>query len=245
MAAITLFAAHLAWAAKVSFGQSPIAPTGQTLVSADLLIIGAVVTVGILLDRTPWTRKLALLSIGAQAAIAVTHPVDILWLFAATFSAIAAFALAPAPSGRWFASPARQQVPARATALALGLLLTPSLIGAASRPEPTIAGLVLAGVALIGAWAYTRALVSVLWMARIVWPLGIIGAAIGLSWPSAAVLIGVGASVTWLAWTSDARVAAGPLMETRKAIPLLPEMVPAEILDSAGFDSKGRPKDHE
>ncbi len=243
LAAIALFGAHLAWAARIGLGETPLSSRGQMLVSADLVVVGMVATVGVLLGRTPWTRRLALWAVAAQAIAALTHSIDGGWVVAAALSTAAGLGLAPAPSGRWFAFPPREPVPAKATALALSLLAFPSVIGATGRPQTTVAGLVAAGLALGGAWAYSRAMLSGLWFGRVGLPIAIVAAAIGLAVPSAALLIGAAAAVTWLAWTSDARVAAGPLVRSHAAVPVLPEMVPPEILEAAGFDPKGRRKD--
>jgi hypothetical protein len=50
----------------------------------------------------------------------------------------------------------------------------------------------------------------------------------------------VAAALTGLAWTKNARVAASPLVESGRTVPIPPEMAPGEVLDAAGIDDRGR-----
>lgn len=242
IATAALFGAHLAWAARLVAGPSPVGTTGAALIAADLVLLGVITSVGVLLGRTPWTRRLALGALAGHGVLAVVFTIDALWIGAASLSALAGLGLAPTPSGRWFASPPGQAVPGRATALALGLLAGPAVIGATGWEHVTIVGIVTALLAPAVGFAYARAKLGALWVARLLVPVLFAGSAIGLRWPGAVALAGAGAALTALAWTVDARNAASPLVRRQTTVPILPEMVPAEILDAAGFDSRGRPK---
>lgn len=243
LGALLIFVAHLAWALRLVFGDGPLTEGGAALVAADLLVLGIVALLAVVLSPTPWSRRISLAAGAVLGIVAIVHPIDAGWIVGAVAGAAFVLLLAPTPDGTWFVSPARPPVPARASALAIGLLAFPAVIGAAGFPSVSRAGYLVAGLSVVTGWAYARALVPALWFARLGWPLLALVAIFGLE-PAAAVAVVVATGlVTWLAWSEDARVAASPLVRSSTPVQVLPELVPPDILDAAGFDAKGRPRE--
>jgi hypothetical protein len=238
-----MFVAHLAWALRLVFGETPLTDGGAALVAADLLLLGLVALLAVVLAPTPWSRRIALAGGAVLGLVAVAHPIDAGWIVATVAGGAFVLLLAPTPDGSWFVSPPRSPVPARASALAIGLAAFPAVIGAGGFPSVTPIGYLVAAASIMTGWAYARALLPALWFARFGWPPLALAATIGLQPLAAAAVALAVAPVAWLAWSKDARVAASPLVRTTAAVQVLPELVPPEILEAAGFDHKGRPKE--
>lgn len=238
------FLAHLLWATRLVFGATPLTARAAGLVALDLVVFGVIGTVAVLLGRTPWSRRIALgsLAVGGGGA-ALAHEIDLLWAIAAAVTAAAVLALAPSPGRGWYMAPRGQPVPAGATGVAIGLAVVPGLVGVTGVPEVRPLGFGLALLGLVLAFTYARAKLWALWAARAGVPLLAIGAAIGLEVWAALVLVAGSWLVSGLAWAPVARNAAAPLSRRETAVPILPEMVPPDVLEAAGFDQRGRPKD--
>ena len=99
----------------------------------------------------------------------------------------------------------------------------------------------MVGLTTIGAAIYAKAGPLAVAIVRGLIPVGsvLIGAIDGLPRGAMWIAIGIGTGVA--AWHRDIRLAVRPLVGEGRAIPMLPEMVPSEILDAAGLDERGRP----
>lgn len=245
VAAAAVLLAGLAWSARLAFGPAPWGEGAAALVAADLLLVTAVTVVAILLAPARWVRRLVAAVAGVQAALAMVLSVDALWVGAAALTLVAAGLSWSAWLDEWFRGRVKaDQVPARATALALGLLVLPGVVGAAGLPTVTTAGWAVAVAAAVLAWAYSRALPGTLWIARLAVLPAAVAAAIGLDLVPGMVLVAAGVALTALAWTADARLAVQPLAPKRvEAVSILPEMVPEDLMEGAGYDRRGRRKD--
>ena len=243
-AAILNLIAGLAWGARLTFGATPWNNAESAMLAADLVVVTAIAVVATLLSPSRWVRNLTAALGVSWGALAVTLTVDPLWAIGGS-AAVSGVALSWAKaSDGWFRGATKpDRVPTRAAVLALLLLALPGAIAATGLEQVTRIGWVLAGVSLALAWTYTRAIAPTLWILRLVVPIVGSAAVIGLQ-PGAGAALGlVVAVLTWLAWTPDARLAVQPLLPKRvEAVSILPEMVPTELMESAGFDRKGRPK---
>jgi hypothetical protein len=240
--AAILVLASLGWALVLVFGSGPLAASSATLLAADLLILGTVVAVGLALSRGRWTRRAALLLLGGQAVLGVFYEVDTWWIGAVTATALGmGAATGPWLRGRLRKLPRADGPPPRSVILTLGLVAVPTLVAATSPEGVPLAGWFLSGLALPGAFAYSQAWLSALWALRIGLPLAGTVAVAPLAWPGALILgLGVvGLSV--LAWSPEALEAtmAQKAMPS-DLVPIPPELTPRDVLDTAGFDDRGR-----
>jgi hypothetical protein len=133
---------------------------------------------------------------------------------AVVFAAVAlAGYLGPWLKGWVREQPAADGPGAKPTVLVLGSLGLVPLVAIASPAGLSVAHGVLASSALLLAWAYARANLWGLWGLRVVLPIVAVPAMLA-SPPAGAALIGLAvASLTWLAWSREARLAVQPLME--------------------------------
>ena len=212
------------------------------MLAVGLLVVTAISVVALLLSPGRWVRNAIAVTGGAWALTALVLEVDLVWIAAlATLAAGVALTRTRALDS-WFQQVKPDRVPTRATVLALGLVCMPAVVGGLGIPDVTPAGWVLAAFGLVGGWAYARALPGALWAARLVLlPLGV------ASGPGLRPLLaaGVGAAalaLTLLAWTADARLAVSPPRPRRvKPLSVLPEVTPPGLMESAGYDRRGRP----
>ena len=236
--------AGLMWSLSVAFGTTPWTEGASAIIGADLILVTAIAVVALLLSPGRWVKNLITALGVVWAGLAVAIDVDILWSAGLTLSVIGLALVWSRPMDTWLIGNTRpDRVPPKATILTLALIATPGMVGAAGFPDVTAGGWALAGVCAAIGWVYSRAIPAALWAVRLgLWILGI-AAVLGLDPIAAAgLLLWVGAVVA-LGWTSDARLAASPLFPRKvEAVSILPEMVPADLMESAGLDRKGEPQ---
>jgi hypothetical protein len=243
-AALLLIVGAAAWAWRLAFESGPWPQSAATLIAAEIVLMTTIVVVALVLSPLPWVRNTATVLVAGELALAMALDTSPAWWVAVVTSTIGTILLwRPGLTEAIEQGVRPDRVPARATALAIGLALLPGVVGVLGYDGVTVGGWVLAGAALVLAWAYMRALPIALWTVRLVLAPLSIWAAIGLDPVAGVALVGATLVLVGLAWTSDARNAVSPLAPERgKPVPLLPEMVPGEILESAGFDQRGRPR---
>ena len=245
--AASVVLASLAWALTLVFGSGPLAASAAALWAVDQLVVGTVVGVGIVLARGRWTRRAALLLLGGQALLGVFLTADGWWIGAVLATAIAIAAVAGPWLGGWIRKLARADgPPPRAVIMNLGLVALPSLVAVTGFDGIRVAGWLLSGFALATAWAYSQAWLPALWAVRVALPVLGIAAAAALPWWGALLLGLAVTALTALAWSPEARQAT----LSRSAVPvdLVPvpsELTPPDVLESAGFDTRGRPIERE
>ena len=232
----------LLWAGRVLFGSSPWGAPGAALLATGLVLATAVNVVAMLLSPGRWVRNSIGVIGGAWTLPALALPVDPLWIIAVVTCVIGVTLAWTRPLDEWFHRVKPDRVPSKATSLALGLIWLPGVVGGLAIPDVTPSGWVMATFGLIGGWAYARALPGALWTVRLVLPpLGIVSI-IGLRIPAAAGVIAVTATLTLLAWTADARLAVQtPTPRGVRPVSILPEITPPGLMESAGYDRRGRP----
>ncbi|MDH3259723.1 MAG: hypothetical protein OEM81_13065 [Acidimicrobiia bacterium] len=241
-AAIVL--ASAGWAFVLVFGSGPLADSAAALLAADLLILGTVIAMGVALGRGRWTRRASSILLGGQAVVGVFFEMDGWWIGAVLLTAVGIAAVA----GPWLDSwlrrvPRTNGPPPTAVIMNLGLVGLPTLVAATASGGVPVGGWMLSGFALTAAWAYSQAWLPALWAVRISLPVLGVAAAAGLAWPGA-LMLGLGVSaLTVLAWSPDVRQATLSQAPTRgNLIPIPPELAPPQVLEAAGLDDRGRPR---
>jgi hypothetical protein len=74
-------------------------------------------------------------------------------------------------------------------------------------------------------------------------PIAVAGTLLAVPFPESVVAAIGFAALTWLAWSTVARIAVIPLASPGRAVPIPAELAPGEILDAAGLDSRGHRKE--
>lgn len=242
ISAACIFLGGLLWAGRLLFGPSPWSASAASLTAAGLILISSVTATAALLSPGRWVRNSTAAAAAVWASIAAASPVDPLWTAAAAAGGAGAVLAWSRPLDGWFRRAAPDRVPPKAAALALGLIWLPCAVGGLGLPDVTTGGWVLAAFGAAGGWAYARALPGALWTVRVALPAAGVAAAVGLHLAAAAGLLAAAGALTWLAWTADARRAAAPPAPRRvKPVSVPPEAAPPGLLESAGYDRRGRP----
>jgi hypothetical protein len=206
------------------FGSGPLADSAAALLAVDQLVVGTVIGVGIVLARGRWTRRAALLLLGGQALLGVFLTADGWWIGAVLTTAIGIGAVAGPWLGGWLRKlPRSDGPPTRAVIMNLGLIALPSLVAVAGLDGVPVTGWLLSG------------------FARVALPvLGIVAAA-ALPWWGALALGLAVTALTALAWSPEVRQATlSPAALPVDLVPIPPELTPPEVLETAGFDTRGR-----
>lgn len=240
--ATSVVLASLAWALTLVFGSGPLADSAAALLAVDQLVVGTVIGVGIVLARGRWTRRAALLLLGGQALLGVFLTADGWWIGAVLTTAIGIGAVAGPWLGGWLRKlPRSDGPPTRAVIMNLGLIALPSLVAVAGLDGVPATGWLLSGFALAAGWAYSQAFLPALWAVRVALPvLGMVAAA-ALPWWGALVLGLAVTALTALAWSPEVRQATlSPAAVPVDLVPIPPELTPPEVLETAGFDTRGR-----
>lgn len=230
------------WTARLLFGASPWGTQSSALLALGLLVANAVNVVALLLAPGRWVRNAIAVTSGAWAAIAVALEVDLVWLAALSTLVAGVGATWSRSMESWFHEVKPYRVPTRATVLTLGLVWLPAVVGGLGVPDVTPAGWMMAAFGLVGGWAYARAIPGAIWAVRLVLlPLGVASVP-GLWLAAAAGVMAAALILTLLAWTADARLAVSrPPPRRVKPLSILPEVTPPGLMESAGYDRRGRP----
>jgi hypothetical protein len=230
-----LIAASRIW--TMTEGGSPAA-----VVATTVIVLVAVAVIGMLIGHARWARRLGIGLAGLGLLVTGLGEVDGWWWPGVLAAATALGGLiGPGMKGTVRDLAPALGPPPEAVLLPLALIAAP-------------AGLSLTRLDGIDGWAwlaigccwgsaalYTKAGWGGLTAVRLLAPLTLAISAIGPVLP-ALVDLALAAAVLALAWTVNARVAIRPLVQPGSRKPILPEMVPAELMDNAGYDSRGRVK---
>lgn len=229
-------------AARLFFGPGPWEAQAASLLALGLVLANGVNIVAMLLAPGRWVRNSIALTATAWVVVAVVLPVDPLWIGALVAHASGVASAWTGSLDPWFLQTKPDRVPVKAVVLALGLVWLPGLAGGLGIPEVSAGGWVLALFGLGSGWAYARAVPGALWAVRLVLPPLTAYSAVGLQLPAAVGVLAAGSTLTALAWTADARLAVRrPVPRRVETMPVLPELTPPGILESAGYDHRGRP----
>ena len=243
LSAACIFLGGLLWTGRLLFGPSPWSASAASLAGAGLILVSSVTAAAVLLSPGRWVRNSIAAAAGAWALIASASPIDPLWIAAAAVGGAGAALAWSRPLDGWFHQIKPDRVPPKAAALALGLIWLPVAVGGLGLPEMTPGGWALAAFGAAGGWAYARAIRGALWTVRLLLPAAGAAAAPGLGRPAAAGLLAAVGVLTYLAWTADARLAVRPPAPRRvESVSILPEVTPPGLMESAGYDRRGRPR---
>lgn len=238
---IMLVAATISWSLLV-VSRGPWAIDSATVIATWMLVLAAVAITGMVVASSRWGRYLAIVVGLLGPLLGVSVPVDPWWLATLVASGLVVAALAgTATSGVIRKLPAADGPTPRVVAFTLVLVSLPLIVATVSPGGLGPSEWSMVGLTATGAAIYAKAGPLAVAIVRAVIPLGsvLIGVLDGL--PRGGLWIGVGIAVAVGAWHRDIRLAVRPLAGEGRAIPMLPEMVPSEILDAAGLDERGRP----
>ncbi|MFQ5947672.1 MAG: hypothetical protein ACE5KX_02265 [Acidimicrobiia bacterium] len=243
--AALVFASSAGWALRLVFDQDPFATEVAAVIALDVLLLASIAIGGLLIARGPWARALAAALILFELGLAAVMPLDPAGAALIATSALALVGIA----GPWLSRslrrlPSAGGPPPLVVALALGLLALPTAAAVASPHGLRWRHWLLIGLGTGVGWAFTRAWAAALWMLRLVLPVAGLLTALASPAAGAVAVIGASALLTSLSWTRAARLAVAPLSPpSRRAVPIPPELVPPDLLDAAGYDDRGRPRE--
>ncbi|GIU92903.1 MAG: hypothetical protein KatS3mg011_1809 [Acidimicrobiia bacterium] len=238
-----LLLSSLVWGLAVGFGTGPWSGWSAVWLGGEMVFAGTLSLVGMLVGASRWGRRLGMGVAAAGLASAVVVPVESWWWWLGLVSSAAALGglAGRAMKGYVRERPAAAGPPPRAVGAVLAVLFSPAVVAAVVPSMPASTAILLAAVWVGGVW-YAKAAPGALFVVRVVVPSLALAAALTLEPGGAVACLVVAATVAALAWSKDARLAVHPLVERGTAVPIPPELVPREILDEAGLDSRGRRK---
>lgn len=238
---ITLVLATISWAIQVVL-RGPWAIESASLIATWLVVLAAVAITGMVIASSRWGRYLAIVVALLGPLFGVSVPVDPWWIASLLASGLVLALLAGnATSGVIRKLPAADGPTPRVVVFTLVLVSLPLVVATVSPDGLGPSEWSMVGLTTIGAAVYAKAGPLAVAIVRGLIPLGfvLIGVIDGL--PRGAMWIAIGIGIGIAAWHRDIRLAVRPLAGEGRAIPMLAEMVPSEILDAAGLDERGRP----
>ena len=237
LAALVTFVSAIVWSWVIVDDPSPWHRDTATILAASIIVIGAFAVAGILIENSRLGYWMAVANIGAAAVIALLHRQSVPWYFGAGLLGLSAFLLSDPGLGGWIRRRASAApVPAKAVALGIALLASPGVTALATlEMQPG-----LLTVLTLLAWAtlliYARRLPGALLVARAGPPLLALGS-IWLPSPGRWVWLVLMGLATYLATSSEVRLAIRPLIERGSRLMIPPELAPEEIRRALGKDS--------
>jgi hypothetical protein len=240
IAAGVLAPASVLGAIRLAVDPDPFEAGAAALLAVGALALTIASLVGLVVARSRWARLTGLLLALLWVGVFAVSPIDPLGVVVLAVATAAAAAYAGPWAARWARRLPRADGPPTAAVVALlGLLATPVAVALASADGLHAAGWGLAIWSPAAAWALSRGLTVGLWAVRVAHPLAALGAAAltGLPGGAAVALWGlVPAIAAWHRSVADAVAALEPVA----SVPMPPELAPAEVLEAAGIDDRGR-----
>lgn len=192
----------------------PFSTDAGVLVSIGLLAFSLIAAVGLLLPRGRWARNLARALLLGEALLAAAVPLAGWAVPALVATAVSVVGI----QGKWLDGwlrrlPAAEGPGLKAMLFALGAIALVPVVGLAAPGGVEIRQGLLGAMGVLIAWGYSKAHVWALWAGRVVLPVVAVVAASASGFPGAIALLAAGFSLTYLAWTKDARLAISPLMD--------------------------------
>jgi hypothetical protein len=210
--AALVMASGLAWTAHLVVSPDPFAADSALAIAIGTLALSIGAMAGLLLGRGRWTRYFAIGLIVAELLIAVVAELGG-WLVAAVI--LSGLSLAGL-SGPWFKGWLRER-PAAGTpgvkpiGLAIGAFAVVPLVGVAApaglEPAHGLAG----ALGILLSWGYSKGGQWALWALRLAMPVSLLLGAFFSPLGGGILLSALGALLTYLAWSKEARLAVDPL----------------------------------
>lgn len=207
-----------------------------------MVILATVSVVGMLVGHARWARRLG---IGlCLAAMALASGLDVSpawWLGLAATSLSLSGMVGSGMNALVRQLPPAVGPPTEAVVLPLLLLAAPGFL-ALARPEGLgLAVTVTIGCCWIAALAYGKAFPGAVILTRLVVPATLLASGFTSRWNGLVDLL-LAVVATKVAWSTNAKVAIRPLVTHSQTVRIPPELTPAEIMEEAGYDSRGRIK---
>jgi hypothetical protein len=245
LVAATVVAASLTWAVRMALDPDPFASDAAGVIAVTSATLALVAATGILVARGRWSRWLATGLVVLWLGLAATMPLDGLGVAALASAGVAATGLAGPWLGGWLRRlPSADGPEPLVVAVVLGILALPIAVALALYDGLTAAAWVLVGASGVVGWLVSRASLTGLWSARIGLPaIGIwVGSSADL--PGGIIAAAAAMAAGAAAWIRPVRLAVDPLSPPPvERVPFPPELVPPEILEAAGYDDRGAPRD--
>lgn len=240
---LLLTAVTISWSALL-FTAGPWASDAAAVIAAGSIALAAIGVTGMLVASSRWGRWLSVIVAFAMPALAVSLPISAWWIANLVASAMVVSSLAgTATSGVIRKLPRADGPTPRVVAFMLVLAGLPPVVAVVSPGGLGIPEWMMITVSIVAAIAYAKATTLSIVAVRLGYTVVALVASILAGWPRGVIWIVIGSTVTALAWQRDVRLAVRPLAQRGRAVPILPEMVPPDILEAAGLDERGRPKE--
>lgn len=231
----------LGWIWLAAAGDSPWSAQTTLLLSCLLLFHSLIGIVGLLIAGSWWSRWWLAGVVVIGSVWGWSEQVSTFWWVMLVLSVLSLAGLTSPALTAWLRSrPYRIRPPVCAVGLGLALMAVPLLVGVLVGNDLEFEGWWGSLGALFTGFWYMRTWPWAVPLVRVVYPL-VLGLAGLLEGGRAGWLLGgVAVLVLLVAWHKDVRLAANPVVQNAKAVPILPELTPEAILRQAGLDRKGQ-----
>lgn len=228
----------LVWAGAISLSEGTWEPVQSAVLAAGLVVLSTAALVGVVVKNSRWGRRmaggLAAGELGLATLISLSG-----WWWVGVGMAAATLALAAGP---WLAERERHRTPSlgppgRAVLLLCVLAGLPVALAAVS-VNGLGGGWAMAALSAAAAALYAKAVAGSLLITRFVVPAVAVPAALTTPWPGWTVIVTGAGVAAWAAWSTEARLAVRPLVDSR------PDPVPGPTplrIRSAGETARSRP----
>jgi hypothetical protein len=241
-ASVLLAATTISWSLLIA-ADGPWAVDAASLIGATMVALAAIAITGVLVASSRWGRWLSVGVASAAPLLGIAVPIGAWWVTNLVGSAVVLAAFAgTVTSGVIRRLPRADGPTPRVVAFILGLVTIPLLVGVVSPDGLDAPEWIMAGASALAALAYSKATDFSVLGVRVLYPIVAVIAALLAGWPRGAIWFALGSAVTAAAWHRDIRSAVHPPAEPGRAVPMLPEMVPGDILEAAGLDEHGKRK---
>jgi len=239
--AATPLAAVLAWVIALMVDPGIFSPLSVLLLGLGIISLTTIGTVGLILVGAKWAQRLLAATTTVTLYIALSRPIDVFSVVGLILTGASFVALYGPGSSRLVRKlPADSGPPARAVIVTLLGLSAPLLLGLVPA-QPNVWVVVFAVVAPFCSFVYSRTIAGGLAMLRTGIPVVGLVLAPFMPVPHAIVSVVLAVSIGVLAWSKDVAIAFHPLIEKGTTYAIPPELAPAEILDGARIDERGKP----
>jgi hypothetical protein len=239
---VSVLIAGFVWGMRLITAPAPFDGGSGALLGISLVIGAAVATLGLVLARGRWARRLALGLLAVQVGLAVV--MDLAgWGIVALGATAASIVLVAGPwlDGFLRRLPPAEPIPPAAMTLGLGLIVVPGILAATSPGGVEEVHWAAALISLATAWAFARALRVGLWSARTIVPVLLVAAGVASTLVGALASMAMAVGVAALAWSPSVNRAVTPLLARADGVAVPPQLVSPELLARAGYDDRGRP----
>ncbi len=236
-----VFVTGVLWSVRLLAGDGPWPADSRGLLAAWLVTVTSVAVVGMLVGSARWARRLGVAVGGLGLLLALALPMSPLWWIGLIAAGAAIVVMVGPMTGAVVgALPAASGPPRSAIMLMLVLLAIPGVVAAAGVDGLDGWEWTASAGATVGLIWYAKALPMAIWCVRLLVPIGLLALAVGAPGTGRWVLAGAAVAVGVLAWRTEVGLAVRPLVRRVQGRPILPELVPGEVLDAAGLDERGR-----